>query len=104
MIDDTKESEKALKLSTRLILNDLEEIELKSRDGKLDHLTAQDLVRYHSALIDRKFSEIQASLKEQDKYASMTKEELLVAAQKEIDQVKFSKGEKKNANIQTKDI
>jgi len=81
-----------LELTTELITKDLGHIKTLC-DVKLEHDVAQDLVRYHQALTDSKFQEIQASKKEDKSLSELSTEELIARAQDTINQ--YKKGTRK---------
>lgn len=87
----TVDLEKVLNFSAKLIIKELKNISILARRGKLDHETSQDLVRYHSALSERKFSELKNELKDQSKAKHMSTDELIAMAKIRVDEIEQKK-------------
>lgn len=97
-------SEDALELATSLILRDLKEIELlldTSNDevlkdsSKLSHEASMDLARYHSVLVDRKYSEVQDANKKLKALKELTTEEFFKQAEQDLKKYKRDQLERK---------
>lgn len=88
---DKIEIAQLIEYSTYCILKDLKHIKEQVEAAKLDHDTAQDLARYHTVLVDKKFNEVKELESDRKKISQLSTEELIEKAEKDIERIKNNK-------------